>query len=89
MKTYLDKAKFMIQVARGIPIDLVDYIFNMILSKFQHILTNILPFRILMSQFLLFIGILSTPTELVRQLMGPIDSITLARSVGHLRFYLC
>ena len=83
----MDRARFMIRVARGIPIDLVGYIFERIRSEARFITIDILPFGILITRFLLHAGVVSEPAERSRFPMAPINSTTLSRSTGHSRFH--
>lgn len=84
----MDQKKFMIRVAHGVPIDLMGYIFTIIRSDASYITTDILPFGILITQFLLHAGLLPDIAECVRELIGPINSFTLSQSTGHQRLCL-
>lgn len=81
----IDRTKFMIRVARGIPIDLVGYIFDRIRSESRYISMDILPFGVLITRYLLCAGVVPDVAERKREPMGPINSTTLSRSTGHSR----
>lgn len=51
------RQKFMIRASRGIPIDLVGYIFDRIWSEAQYNMMDILPFGILITEFLPHAGV--------------------------------
>lgn len=78
IKVGMDRAQFMIRTVHGVPIDIVSYIFTQIRSEAHYIMTDILPFEILITRFLLAVKVLLDFVERARESIGWINSSTLS-----------
>ena len=81
----IDRARFLLRIARGDPIDLALYLFLRIRSESRFSSGGSLPFALLISNLLLRSGVTVSATKRTSPQMEPLNKITFSKSKGHLR----
>ena len=80
----IERARFLLRLAQGEPIDLALYFFLRIRTESRYSGGGSLPFALLISNLLLHSGVTVTLTERRSPQMGPVNKITFSKSKGHL-----
>ncbi|XP_041014764.1 cell wall protein DAN4-like isoform X2 [Juglans microcarpa x Juglans regia] len=81
----IERARFMLRIARGEPIDLPLYILLRIRSESQYSSESSLPFALMISNLLVQLGVNVLINDRRQPQIGPLNKITFIKSDGHLR----
>ncbi|XP_042963774.1 uncharacterized protein LOC122297700 [Carya illinoinensis] len=80
----IERARLMLRIARGKPIDLPLYFFIRIRSESRYSSVGSLPFALMISNLLLRLGVTVQGAERRMPQIGPLNKITFSKSQSHL-----